>query len=179
MMKTGKQRFVILLLSAGLMLSGCSGKSAQEQVAGGQAAEAAHEHGHQTQLSNGDIQEATSSIDELPTFLKNQTSELQTIYALSAQVSDVLKYIPCYCGCGESAGHESNLNCFIDEIQEDGTVVWDDHGTRCGVCLDIAVESAKMSSEGMSLTDIRTAIDEKYSTGYAKPTPTPMPPVES
>lgn len=68
MMKTGKQRFVILLLSVGLMLSGCSGKSAQEQVESGQATEAAHEHGHQTQLSNGDIQEATASIDELPAF---------------------------------------------------------------------------------------------------------------
>lgn len=178
-MKTGKKQFAILLLSIGLMLSGCSGKSAQEQVADGQATESTHEHGHQTQLSNGDIQESTASIDELPAFLKSQTSELQTIYALSAQVSDVLKYIPCYCGCGDSAGHESNLNCFIDEIHEDGTVVWDDHGTRCGVCLDIAVESAKMSSEGMKLTDIRAAIDEKYSTGYAKPTPTPMPPVEN
>ncbi|GAB6929407.1 PCYCGC domain-containing protein [Paenibacillus sp. JCM 10914] len=176
-MRTGKQQFAILLLSVGIILSGCSGKSAEEQVV--DSHDAMHEHGHKTQLVNGDIQEVTGSIDELPTFLNGQTAELQTIYALSAQVSDVLKYMPCYCGCGDSAGHESNLNCFIDEIREDGSVVWDDHGTRCGVCLDIAVESAKMSSEGMSLTEIRNAIDEKYGSGYANPTPTPMPPVES
>lgn len=178
-MRIGKKSFVILLLSIGVVLGGCSAKSGQEQAPDGQAAESAHAHGHQTQLANGDLQEMTASADVLPEFLKGQTSEIQTIYALSAQVSDVLKHIPCYCGCGESAGHQSNLNCFIDEIREDGSVVWDDHGTRCGVCLDIAVESAKMSSEGKSLTHIRQTIDDKYGTGYAKPTPTPMPPAES
>ena len=104
-MKTGKQRFVILLLSVGLMLSGCSGKSAQEQVESGQATEAAHEHGHRRDCPTGISRRRRLRLMSA-CLLKSQTSELQTIYALSAQVSDVLKYIPCYCGCGDSAGHE-------------------------------------------------------------------------
>lgn len=89
----------------------------------------------------------------------------------------LLNSMPCYCGCGDSAGHQSNLNCFVAEIEEDGAVVWDDHGTRCGVCLHIAVEASKLKREGMSDIDIRNAIDEKYEEGYAEPTPTPMPSV--
>lgn len=172
-----KSKFVILMLSAGLLLSGCGAEKAESpaNTKPETGMEAAHDHGSQTQLVNGDIQEMTASAKDLPTFLDGKSDELRTIYALAAQVKDVLPWIPCYCGCGESAGHESNLNCFIDEVKEDGSVVWDDHGTRCGVCLEIAVESAKMKSEGKSLTEIRNTIDDKYKTGYAKPTPTPMP----
>ena len=92
-----------------------------------------------------------------------------------ASATDIIKWMPCYCGCGESAGHGSNLNCFIDEIREDGSVVWDDHGTRCQVCLEIAVQSVKMTQEGKSLKEIREFIDENYKEGYAEPTDTPMP----
>ena len=83
--------------------------------------------------------------------------------------------MPCYCGCGESAGHKSNLNCFIQEKREDGSIVWDDHGTRCLVCLEIAVQSAQLHKEGKSLKEIRQFIDDTYKEGYAKPTPTDMP----
>lgn len=67
------------------------------------------------------------------------------------------------------------MNCFVKKINEDGSVVWDDHGTRCGVCLEIAAESMKMKQEGKSIKEIRNYIDEKYKEGYAKPTKTPMP----
>lgn len=171
----GKARFAVLLLSAGLLLGGCGANKAEGPPAGGTDAGADHVHDSRKQLANGDLREVTASADVLPAFLDGQTKEIRTVYALAAQVSDVLPWIPCYCGCGESAGHKSNLNCFINEVREDGSIEWDDHGTRCGVCLDIAVESAKMKSEGKSLTEIRQTIDEKYKTGYAKPTPTPMP----
>lgn len=166
-----------LMLSAVLILGGCSADKAEEppKQTPKAGAEQAHEHGAQSQLPNGDLREVTASKDKLPEFLNSQSKEIQMVYALAAQVSDELEYVPCYCGCGESAGHKSNLNCFINEIRDDGSVEWDDHGTRCGVCLDIAVETAKLKSEGTSLTDIRSTIDEKYKTGYAKPTPTPMP----
>ncbi|MNJ02500.1 hypothetical protein D3C73_1624720 [compost metagenome] len=67
------------------------------------------------------------------------------------------------------------MNCFVQEINPDGSVVWDDHGTRCGVCLNIAVESARMLKDGKSAKEIRDTIDQNYKTGYAKPTPTPKP----
>lgn len=153
----------VLSLSFSLMLAGCSNSTGKE------AAEP-----HQHHAANGDMQETTASLEQLPSFLEPMSEQVRTAYQAAATVTDELQYIPCYCGCGESAGHESNLNCFIKEINDDG-VVWDDHGTRCGVCLEIALITAELDKQGHSLLDIRNAIDGMYAEGYAAPTPTPMP----
>ncbi|MEK4029052.1 MULTISPECIES: PCYCGC motif-containing (lipo)protein [Bacillaceae] len=153
-----------------VLIAGCSSKSEKEK-----AKEPEHSGQHDAHtLPNGDLQETTSSVKEMPTFLNDKNDDMKTVYLAAAQHPDVLASMPCYCGCGDSAGHKSNLNCFVADISEN-KVVWDDHGTRCGVCLEIAAESILMSKEGKSLQEIRQYIDEKYKEGYAKPTPTPMP----
>ncbi|MGG3449944.1 PCYCGC motif-containing (lipo)protein [Domibacillus aminovorans] len=130
--------------------------------------------GHTQIAPNGDLQEATASITDLPAFLDDKDENMRAIYLAAAKHADVIKQMPCYCGCGESAGHTSNLNCFIADAN-DHEVVWDDHGTRCGVCLEIAATTAVMTEEGKSVDTIRTWIDNTYSEGYAEPTPTPLP----
>lgn len=130
---------------------------------------------HQVHAPNGDLQETTASISKLPSFLDKQRPEIKQAYQVAAGAIDVLEWIPCYCGCGESAGHKNNKNCFIKEVKQDGSVVWDDHGTRCGVCMEIAVISAKGKQDGKTNKEIREFIDQKYKRGYAKPTDTPMP----
>jgi hypothetical protein len=97
------------------------------------------------------------------------------VYQLAAQNKDLMKWIPCYCGCGAEAGHQSNLNCFIKVLKSDGTTTWDDHGTRCGTCMDIAIKVAQMNKDGRSTKEIRSAIDGVYSKGFASPTQTPLP----
>ncbi|MGE7927339.1 PCYCGC motif-containing (lipo)protein [Lysinibacillus xylanilyticus] len=156
-----------------LVLSACGeDKQAVEKNQNAAQKEASHEeHGH----ASGDIQEETASVDVLPSFLDNKSEDIRLVYQIAGQSTEILEWMPCYCGCGESAGHKSNLNCFIEEKREDGTIVWDDHGTRCLTCLEIAVQSAKMHKDGMSLKEIRQTIDNTYKEGYAKPTPTDMP----
>ena len=136
---------------------------------------AGHEHTDTTQLANGDIQETTASLNVLPSFLDGLSETIVLAYQASAITRDTLAWIPCYCGCGGSAGHESNLNCFIAEVKVDGSVVWDDHGTRCDVCVNTVLQTVQMKQEGKSVKEIRTAIDDAYRVGYAKPTATPMP----
>ncbi|WP_243385160.1 PCYCGC domain-containing protein [Bacillus kexueae] len=128
---------------------------------------------HITHLSNGDIREVTVSVDELPTFLDHQPEQVQTIYRLAAKHEELLRSIPCYCGCAESANHRDNFECFVHEINENGEIVWDDHGTKCNVCLEIAANSIVLYEEGKSVKEIRSEIDNRYENGYAKPTPTP------
>ncbi|MFT9818040.1 PCYCGC motif-containing (lipo)protein [Lysinibacillus sp. NPDC056185] len=156
-----------------LVLSACGeDQQAVEKNQNAAQKEASHEeHGH----ASGDIQEETASADVLPSFLDNKSEDIRLVYQIAGQSTEILEWMPCYCGCGESAGHKSNLNCFIEEKRKDGTIVWDDHGTRCLVCLEIAVQSAKMHKDGMSLKEIRQTIDNTYKEGYAKPTPTDMP----
>ncbi|WP_424768945.1 PCYCGC motif-containing (lipo)protein [Paenibacillus sp. sgz302251] len=154
-----KTKILALFLAAALTLSACGANK---------------EDSHESH-SHGDLQEKTASVDVMPDFLDSQNDKIRLVYQIAGQAADLLHWMPCYCGCGESAGHQSNLNCFIKEINEDGSVVWDDHGTRCGVCLDIAVTAAKLKSEGKSDKEIRNYIDETYKEGYADSTDTPMP----
>ena len=160
--KLKKMTFVALGVGA-LVLAGCAAKQGN------------HDDGHVSHAANGDIREVTVSADQLPSFLNDKSNSILLAYKVAGKLGDTLRWIPCYCGCGESAGHESNLNCFIHEKREDGTIEWDDHGTKCGVCLQIAVESAQLKQQGKSDLEIREVIDSKYSKGYAAPTDTPMP----
>ncbi|WP_372632550.1 PCYCGC motif-containing (lipo)protein [Cohnella sp.] len=161
------KKLAVAALGLGLLVMSACGKA--EQASSGEG------HPHASHASNGDLREITASSDTLPFFLEEQPDAVRLAYQIAGALDDTLQWIPCYCGCGGSAGHKSNLNCFIHEVREDGTVEWDDHGTRCGVCVQIAVESAQLKQQGKSNLDIRKHIDSKYQTGYAKPTDTPMP----
>lgn len=132
--------------------------------------EEGHEHAEHV---TGDLREETAGVDSLPKFLTAKSDDMKVLYQAAANHQELLENIPCYCGCGESAGHTSNYDCFVYDNKENGAVVWDDHGTRCGVCLEIAAESIVDYSKGKSIKEIRQMIDTKYKEGYAKPTPTP------
>ncbi|WP_096154373.1 MULTISPECIES: PCYCGC motif-containing (lipo)protein [Bacillus] len=137
----------------------------------------ADQHNHEKpSFMQGDIREKTDSLATLPNFLTNQSESIVTIYQAAANYEHVLEYIPCYCGCGTSVGHRNSYECFVHENIEDGSVVWDDHGTRCGVCLETAALSVSEFNKGTPLLEIREMIDTMYKEGYAKPTNTPMPP---
>lgn len=157
---------IISLFTVSILLSGCGAQSSSDST---------DTESHSHHAENGDLQEATASTSVLPAFLEKKDKAIKTIYAEAGQHKHLLENMPCYCGCGESAGHLNNYDCFVFENKKNGQVVWDDHGTRCGVCLQIAADSIAMENEGKSVKDIRLAIDEKYADGYANPTPTPMP----
>lgn len=122
----------------------------------------------------GDIHEETSSKETLPQFLDNHAEEMQIIYRAVAEHQELLEHIPCYCGCGESVNHSHNYHCFIYENKNDGSVVWDDHATRCQICLDIAAESIIEYNDGKTIDEVRMFIEEKYEgQGFPEPTDTP------
>ncbi len=147
--------FVLMIV----LVSACSDKGDQDEQA--------------NEASTGDIRETTTSVDDLPTFLDAKSDDMKTLYTAVAKSQDLLESMPCYCGCGEF-GHTSNYDCFINQNNDDGSLVWDDHATKCQACLDIAAESIVEFGKGKSIKDIRHMIDEKYQEGdYPEPTPTP------
>jgi hypothetical protein len=50
----------------------------------------------------------------LPEGLRHAPDEIRESYRFAAANRDVLRYIPCYCGCG-SEGHTSNASCYIKD----------------------------------------------------------------
>ncbi|UOY93279.1 PCYCGC domain-containing protein [Ectobacillus sp. JY-23] len=123
----------------------------------------------------GNYTETTTSLNVLPSFLDAYEPEVKAVYKLASAHTDVLQWIPCYCGCGQRAKHENNKDCFIREIRANGEIVWDTHAAHCINCLEIAREASILAEQGKSTLFIRRHIDGKYTNAYAKPTPTPMP----
>jgi hypothetical protein len=110
------------------------------------------------------------SSDALPDYAMAADSNTQMAYRFAADRPDVMRWMVCYCGCGEHSGHKSALNCFIN-----GDGDWDEHGADCEMCVNIALDARAMTAEGRSLKDIRAYIDGKY--GAIGPgTDTPLPP---
>lgn len=62
-----------------------------------------------------------------PVAYQRARQEVQQAYAYAATYYDVLRFIPCYCGC-VSDGHRSNYDCYVREKRADGWVVLDTHG---------------------------------------------------
>lgn len=122
----------------------------------------------------GDIQEETENKETLPQFLQNHDEQMKVIYRAVAEHQQLLEHVPCYCGCGDSVEHAHNYHCFIHENKDDGSIVWDDHATRCQICLDIAAEAIIKYNDGNTIDEVRTMIEEKYEgKGFPAPTNTP------
>jgi hypothetical protein len=103
---------------------------------------------------------------------------VQQVYDFAARHPEVLQYIPCYCGCERSGlGHKANDECFVKSRAANGRILeWEPHGMGCEVCLDVGRKAMTMFNQGMSVPEIRAAIEREYSSRYPSHTPTPLPP---
>lgn len=98
----------------------------------------------------------------------------RAIYAFAGTNSEILQYIPCYCGC-RSQGHRSNHDCYVKRRSADGRVVeWTDHGLTCPLAPDITGDVMLWHEQGTPLSTIRQKIDREFGArGPATPTPEP------
>jgi hypothetical protein len=78
-------------------------------------------------------------------------------YQIAKEIPDVLRELPCFCGCMRSHGHKNNLFCFMDE-----------HGSACEICEDIALDAKRMHSNGATVKEIQDSVKNKYG-HYAQP----------
>ncbi|WP_258838989.1 PCYCGC domain-containing protein [Mechercharimyces sp. CAU 1602] len=94
-------------------------------------------------------------------------------YAYAVDHTEELSFIPCYCQCG-SIDHKSVRDCFIREHDGD-KVTFNEHGSGCGICVDIVLNTKVGLDEGKSLDKVRQEIDDTIGEGK-EPTITPYPP---
>jgi hypothetical protein len=102
---------------------------------------------------------------------------INAAYRFAAEHPEILSYVPCFCGCDHSSGHDGNHDCFVKERAPNGDVItWDEHGVECTVCIDVANRSRQLYASGASVRDIRAAIDKEFGSQASRQTPTPLPP---
>ena len=101
-------------------------------------------------------------MDQLPAEVQSAPVTVQEAYQFSAANPDVMKDIPCYCGCG-NIGHESNYACYVADVDAQGKLTFDNHALGCSICVDITQDVMRMLRDGKSPQEARTYIDATYS----------------
>jgi hypothetical protein len=102
------------------------------------------------------------SMDQMPAEVRSAPATVQTAYQFNAANPDVMKNIPCYCGCG-GIGHVSNYDCYVSKVDASGKFTFDNHALGCSICVDITQDVMRMLRDGKSPQDARTYIDATYS----------------
>ncbi len=98
----------------------------------------------------------------MPADVKSAPASVRQAYQFAVANPDVLKAIPCYCGCG-AEGHTSNYSCYIAGHDPDGSLRFDNHALGCSICVDITQDTMAMLGRGKTLQSIRSTIDQTYS----------------
>ena len=61
-----------------------------------------------------------------PSYVTDARPEVKRLYEFQITHGEVMRYMPCFCGCGDFAGHRSNRDCYVRRVNPDGSVVFDD-----------------------------------------------------
>jgi len=101
------------------------------------------------------------SMDQMPAEVQSAPVTVQEAYQFSAANPDVMKDIPCYCGCGD-IGHESNYACYVSDVDDKGSITFDNHALGCSICVDITQDVMRMLREGKSQQEARAYVDATY-----------------
>ncbi len=75
-------------------------------------------------------------MDQMPAEVQSAPVTVQAAYQFNAANPDIMKNIPCYCGCG-NIGHTSNYDCYVSSVDDTGNIAFDNHALGCSICVDI------------------------------------------
>jgi len=66
-------------------------------------------------------------VESVPQEVRDAPADVQEAYRFAVANPDLLKLVPCYCGC-EMFQHQDNYACYVEDVKADGRVVYSDHG---------------------------------------------------
>ena len=100
-------------------------------------------------------------LDKMPAEVQAAPAVVQQAYQFAAANPDVMKGVPCYCGCG-SIGHTSNYSCYVQGSDAAGNLTFDHHALGCSLCVDITQDTMRLLKQGKSVPDIKAYVDSTY-----------------
>jgi hypothetical protein len=101
-------------------------------------------------------------MDKMPAEVQSAPVTVRESYQFASTNPDLMKNIPCYCGCG-NVGHTSNYSCYVESQDDKGNFRWDSHALGCSICVDITQDAMRLLKDGKSPQEIRAFIDATYS----------------
>jgi hypothetical protein len=114
-----------------------------------------------TGTSDDDRDLAMAALDQMPPDVQNAPVAVRQAYQFAVANSEVMKGIPCYCGCG-AMGHTSSYSCYISGADADGTLQYDTHALGCSICVDITQDTMRLLKQGKAVPEIKAYVDQTY-----------------
>jgi len=111
---------------------------------------------------SSDVHLNMTSMDQMPAEVQSAPVTVQEAYQFASANPDLMKNIPCYCGCG-NVGHTSNYSCYVESQDDKGNFRWDSHALGCSICVDITQDVMRLLKDGRGPEEIRSTIDQTYS----------------
>lgn len=112
--------------------------------------------------SSGEVHLVMASMDQMPMDVQSAPVAVQEAYQFNVANPTIMQDIPCYCGCGD-IGHTSNYDCYVSDVDVNGSITFDNHALGCSICVDITQDVMRMLRDGKSPQDARTYVDMTYS----------------
>ena len=100
-------------------------------------------------------------LDKMPAEVQAAPSVVQQAYQFVAANPNVMKGVPCYCGCG-AIGHTSNYSCYVQGSDANGNLTFDNHALGCSLCVDITQDTMRLLKQGKTVPEIKAYVDETY-----------------
>ncbi|NJD60351.1 MAG: hypothetical protein C3F13_04300 [Anaerolineales bacterium] len=104
---------------------------------------------------------AMASMEGMPAEVQSAPIVVQQAYQFAAANPEVLKKIPCYCGC-DDLGHTSNYACYVSGVDDSGKITYDSHALGCSICVDITQDVMRQLKQGQPVSKIKAYIDQTY-----------------
>lgn len=98
----------------------------------------------------------------LPPLVHQAGPQAVDAYSAALKSPDVLRAVPCTCGCVDLLGHENNLDCYVDKSHSEDTVSLSTHGLYCYVCQVITRDAVAGAAAGMTEGELRRMILDRY-----------------
>jgi hypothetical protein len=104
---------------------------------------------------------AMAPMAQMSMAVQQAPAAVQQAYQFAAANPDVVKHIPCYCGCNKQ-GHKSNYDCYVVGQGASGQLTLNTHALNCTICVDITQEAMRLVRSGKSTSEIRDDIDLNF-----------------
>jgi hypothetical protein len=69
---------------------------------------------------NGDL-----AMVSWPAFVAEAGGDVPGLYAFQVLNGDLMRWMPCFCGCHLEDGHRNNRDCYVEAVNPDGSVIFD------------------------------------------------------
>lgn len=119
-----RRRFgTIVAFGAAFLLNACSGRP--KGSTGTTTAAAARDLSAQfAGYTATDEPDADPTKVVWPDFVTNAPDDVRRLYEFQLTSGALMRYIPCFCGCN-SGDHFNNRDCYIKQVNPDGSAVFD------------------------------------------------------